>query len=68
MVGDDLQAARGDDHAGVLGDQDDLVGRRLLPPAVLIQPGGQEDLEGSAEVEHLDLGEDQDTDTAEVHG
>ena len=62
MIGDDFQTSGGDDDARNLGDDEDFVGRRVLPPPVFLQPRDGEDLEGSAEVENLDLGEDQDAD------
>jgi hypothetical protein len=53
--------------ATLLRDHQYLEWRRVFPVSFLVQAGDREDLEGTAEVEHFDRREDQDTNSLAVH-
>src|SRR5439155_840348 len=56
-------------HHGVrtLGKQKDLEGRGLLAAPLFTETGYGEDLVRAAEVEHLDVGEDEDANALALH-
>jgi hypothetical protein len=67
VVGEDAQAAGGDDGILGLGDQAYLKGGGLLTAARLIEASDGKDLVGSTKVEDLDVGEDQYTNAFSLH-
>src|SRR5208337_2010366 len=68
VIGNDFHATCRGHWLFLFSDQERLIGGRLFLPPVFIQPCDREDLEWSAEVEHLDIGEDEDSNLATSHG
>src|SRR5262249_45251560 len=66
-VGNDAEPSGGHDRVGMLRKHEDLERRRLLTAAVLIEARHGEHFEGATEVEHLDVGKDQDANALALH-